>query len=74
MTPFHLEILLHYSYSNQPFERATASAHDEVARDLVKLGVLEVCGDGYQGNDKGRAWVDFMLKTPLPVQKWVLPE
>ena len=82
MTPFELDILLHY-YSciddhevtrrNPPIWPSTMAA-------LKECGLLaereEPLSDQslYYLTDRGHAYIEAVLEVPLPVQKWVLPE
>lgn len=57
MTPFHLEILLHFCTSNARFPREDAPAFHQYAMELVDKGVLlAVSGCSYEVTEKGKAW------------------
>lgn len=78
LTPLHLEILIHYHASPHVFPRSSQCS-DNYTRHLVSLGLLENAGvdvfDGckapFQLTEKGRAWLERVLSTPMPKQAWV---
>lgn len=80
MTPLHLKLLLHYysiaePYSMRDHAHAIAPATLEYTADLVSHGLIEVndsAASGYQCTDRGKVFIDALLATPLPVQKWVM--
>jgi len=49
--------------------------------DLVKMGFIEpdprispakAEPHGWQTTEKGRAWIEAMQRTPVPIQRWVV--
>ena len=82
MTPFELDILLHY-YSiaedhpvvnrKPPIWPETRKAFlDEGLMELVPMG--EVRWATYRLTERGQAYIKAILEVPLPVKKWVMPE
>ncbi|WP_226623101.1 winged helix-turn-helix domain-containing protein [Brucella anthropi] len=68
MTPYMLEILMHHHCSRSAFSRETAPAYKSTVDELVKLGLLERIEFGFvQSTERGRAYLDMVLATPLPV-------
>lgn len=82
MTPLQLTMMLHYYAIAEPYalrqpEHAGSAAVRDQRHELVMLELLRpVCGNasGYEVTDKGRAFVDALKSTPLPVCKWIIPE
>ena len=79
MTPYNIELLIHFHCSNARFPRDEAPIFDETIQEMFKLGLLEpaplpqVC----KITDKGRAHVHFICMMPLPMLGWstsVLPQ
>jgi hypothetical protein len=72
MSPFHLEILMHYLVSPAPF-RTDNQTFREYRQYWIETGCIEAgkSSGEYCVTDKGRAWMDKALSTPMPVQKWV---
>jgi len=76
ITPCHLEILMHYYVSPTVYPQHDAPAVIEYTQWLVDNGVLESHLDGesgYEVTEKGKAWIDLILATPMPVMKWCDP-
>lgn len=81
MTPLHIEILLWYHCRAEPFAiREPEHARSTVVRDfrasLMKDNLIyesSTSGSGYTLTDRGKAFIEFILDTPLPVCKWVRP-
>lgn len=74
-TPLHLEILLHALVQGTPFPRSSEGI-TEYRDHLVLAGLIELETDTdvamtFVITDKGRAWLDRALSTPLPTMKWV---
>ena len=67
MTPLHLEILMHYFVSGTMFPRSTPTI-TEYQGHLVELGLLDT---ELSVTEKGKLWIERVLNTPMPVQKWV---
>lgn len=72
LTPLHLEILMHYYVSPDPF-RDDSEGIRSYRQYWVEVGCLSRCDDlsGYCVTEKGRAWLRKALSTPMPTQKWV---
>ena len=77
MTPFETEILLHYYSRNIDHEVVLknppiwAETRDMMLRsDLL----IKVQSDmrSYDIGERGRVWIEHVLKTPPPVQQWVM--
>jgi hypothetical protein len=73
MTPYELEILLHYYVSPAPFARITAPAFLGAVGGLIGDDLLQLDEGGYHVTDKGLAFVRMVLATPLPEQEWTDP-
>ena len=80
MTPFEIEILLHYHVSTAPHR---------VEHDIVPIwpvtrewffaeGLLEqfasMNGGSYRTTERGKAWIDYVCNLPLPEKSWKMPK
>ena len=73
ITPLHLEILMHYFVYATPF-RADSETIRSYIQYWVEVGCLEPTDAGtlsYDVTEKGQAWINKVLSTPMPTQKWV---
>lgn len=78
LTPFRLEILLHYFYSAEPHPRIKEACVLAVIDHWINQGVMqrEIYTESAGGNritEKGNAWVNFILDTPMPIPTWIDP-
>ena len=81
MTPFELEVLMHYYVTPAPHRvelenpPVWAAMRDWfIAEDLLKARTERTRGDGtYLVTERGAAYVEHVLQTPLPLQKWYVP-
>ncbi len=88
LSPLELKILLHYHVCNMQYPNVGHKLVDEAIRGFIQDGVLttysikeiaDALTDGSTDtatgklSDKGKAWVNMILSTPVPVQKtiWV---
>lgn len=82
MTPFELDILLHYyghaddhsvMFDNPPIWTATRDAFK--AEELLGERPAGKSGSDslYYLTDRGKAYIEAVLAVPLPVSRWVLP-
>lgn len=55
----------------EDFRRAGAGTYEDGLAWLRKNNLI---GDDNCMTDKGRAWIEHMLVTPLPVQSWHIPD
>ena len=72
ISPAYLEILIHCHCVPSPIEDSDA------VELFLRDGIIEPDprrnGPGmYQTTDKGAAWLEMMLATPYPVNKWIDP-
>ncbi len=80
MTPFELDILLHYYghaddhpvvARNPPIWKETRDAFRE--KGLLETDTTMESTATYRLTERGKAYIDAMLALPLPVQIWVMP-
>lgn len=75
MTPLQIRMLLHYSYSPDPFQPWGAAQSE--ARDRFREEKLiddEGCGPcSARLTERGQAYVGFLIAMPLPVANWSIP-
>lgn len=74
-SPNNLDILLHHYCSSAPHERESAPAVVEGHRFLInELMIKSTPTPGvYEVTDKGRTFIEHLMKVPFPVQKWEVP-
>ena len=65
MTPLHIEIMLHYSYTDTPFKNWQAPAQREYIKNLCESRMLKGALLQYTITDKGRAYVERLLAIPI---------
>lgn len=75
-SPLQIIIMLTCYYSPEPasevgVERWHSKAADDIREQLRKDGLID---DFNAVTERGRAWVEYICRTPLPVQSWILPE
>ncbi len=74
-TPGDLELLLHCHYSVDPHPRLNAPAIQEGIKKWGFYGMIERTDtDVFTTTSRGRAWIEYLLSTPLPEENWVVPE
>lgn len=84
MTPFELDILLHYYAhtvdhpvveENPPIWAETLDAFlsEKLLQHNPKVPPPGYSGRIYCLTERGRAYIGFVLEVPLPTTKWVLP-
>lgn len=76
MSPLKLTILLHYYASSEDFDPGNPNI-SMFLNELFNEGLLDesVKDDNIDETyhyltDKGRAYIDYILATPLPTMKW----
>jgi hypothetical protein len=80
MTPFSIEIVLHYYYSPEEHRGSHAPIWGGTIQFLLDEGLLakraelSEYGASYEATEKGRAYVEALCAMPFPVQKWVMPK
>lgn len=78
MTPFEFGIVLHYYTSCAAHPSLGCPIWDETVRSLSVSGLIGVIlerGDKeIIVTDKGKAWIEHAINTPLPEMKWIIPE
>lgn len=77
-TPLHIELMLHYCASNVRHPRAHAPAVADCTKELQKHGLIELTPDespvDYAATEKGKAFLELICQTPLPVRAWMHPD
>ena len=79
VTPLMLDMATHYfvhSFADYPLILEN-EVRREQAEFLVEAGILahsvEPGNTHYRITEKGTAWLEMILATPFPVQRWVAP-
>lgn len=72
-------LLWHYFVPVSPYPEPCGN-HRRFVDNLIGEGLLEydrerahLSTDQFEVTERGRVYVEALLKTPLPVQKWVVP-
>lgn len=79
MTPLALEMLCYFCTRAVPEADPFPNIHREPQQEIVKwfldAEVIRTTGhkDKPEATDKGRAWLELILQTPMPVQRWADP-
>lgn len=76
MTPLDLNVLIECCTSVEPgcnwYPEHWDSWAAQVTRTEFRLqGVID---DNNKATEKGKAWLEFICQTPMPIQEWKLPE
>lgn len=81
MTPLELKILLEYYLGNNPGEKMDiefwhSERSQEARQKFLDEDVLVYQDHAAEITEKGKAWVEYILATPMPVEttRWILPE
>jgi hypothetical protein len=76
-SPLEIELLLKaYYYEIEPKDiitRAHSCGVEQLLRsELIDLDVIKIKGS-YTITEKGKAFIEMLLNTPLPTLKWIDP-
>lgn len=71
-TPLHIELMLHFSTSDAPFHQPSPVAEDYTS-DLIDKGLVQKTAYGHGVTSAGRAFIDLLCSTPLPVSGFFDP-
>lgn len=78
MTPFELDILLHYygCADDHPVVQRNPPIWPETRDAFLETELMEFAVPGesatYRLTARGKAYIEYVLAVPLPVVKWVL--
>ena len=72
MTPLGITVVLHYYTTPEALPNSDAPAVREMVSSLIRDGILgrEALGLPFV-TDRGRAWIELLLRTPFPRMAWV---
>jgi len=80
MTPYEINVALHYHSHVDDFSHQGAPIWDETAKWFLDNGLLVMRFHEdpaypriYDPTPKLHAYVEMLCETPLPVQKWIRP-
>jgi len=69
-TPLHIELLIHYACSREPYPRIHAPAVREYTEELCKAGLIEPdlfgCPNAYHTTGRGDQMLSKLEEVPLP--------
>lgn len=74
MTPFEIELLIHYYCSASPFPRNDAPIMEDTIKWFLENDLIEFYGkekDCYRTTDKGEAHIIQLCSLDLPERAWV---
>ncbi len=81
MPPCYFRLLMHYYCSPEEHEDVVKGEFNGNVKWLLEQGLIcerdaddREYGGTYRATDRGTAYVVAALSTPLPVQRWVIPE
>lgn len=79
MTPFEIDILLHYATTrgDHPLIDNPPPIWGRTITEFLEMGLLATGTDGvtaYVATDRLRAYAEALQRVPLPVQSWVMPD
>lgn len=75
LAPCHIQFLLACHVSGNPpkylgIDYWNSSTGETVRRWLVENNLVD---HNYEITDRGRAYIEFICETPMPICKWVRP-
>lgn len=79
ITPFQLDVLLHYYTVAEDHPKIKLAVFKEVAEDLIKDSLLEPStpqigfDTKYQVTQRGALYLESILSMPLPIAVWAMP-
>lgn len=76
MTPLEISLVLHYHCTPGPHPQAHAPAVREAIERFMREDILEYDPEharAYKVAERGRALVEMLCATPLPVVRWCDP-
>lgn len=76
LSPYELEILIHYYSKVGEFPNQDNEAFQAAIRRFVNAGLIKINGptSSYRGNHEAlQVFFDKVLSTPLPANRWVMP-
>lgn len=79
MTPFELDILLHY-YARADQHRVVREnppIWERTKVDMIKEELLKpssFAAETFEIGERGKAYIEHILSIPLPVKQWVIPK
>lgn len=68
MTPLHMIILIECFLGQEHSWTDDATGSDKAVMDLEEDGLIS---PDFKITNKGLAWIERAVSTPMPVQKWV---
>lgn len=77
MTPYQINIMLHYHCCVGPWPLYNAPIFEETVNGLVDEGLLQHLHEPqpwcFKTTERGKALVQMWCETPLPEQMWLDP-
>lgn len=76
MSPYEIELALHYYYSATDYEGRGEPIKDQTLQAFVNDGLLSdsvTLTPRYRPTGRLLAYVEALCAVPMPVQKWVMP-
>jgi hypothetical protein len=77
MSPSDLEVLIHCHAIAGIHPRADAPAVRDVLERFRSNDIIEECSGDRRGEfyttERGKAWLEMILRTPMPVEAWIDP-
>jgi hypothetical protein len=79
VTPFEIDILMHYYTTPGDHERSAYPGVVEALADLARQDLLEPLpqpteyGANWRLTERGEVYCVALTRVPLPVKRWVMP-
>jgi hypothetical protein len=77
MSPSDLEVLVHCHACVGVHPRIDAPAVRDAIERFRSADIIEECSHPRRGEfyttDKGKAWLEIILRTPMPTKAWIDP-
>jgi len=73
MSPYEIELLIHYYVSPAPHPRSEVSTIAGATQSFLTNGLIkldETTESGYTITERGAAHIRLLCSTPWPVQQW----
>ena len=73
ISPTGLKVLLHLFTVSSPYPQNRETWFDNLMTQWTEDGIVRAKGDTYELTHKGCAWMEMILATPMPVERWCDP-
>ena len=74
LTPYELSLLIHFHIRPVKYGSPHSDLYSDACQLFLKLGVIDsndTCESGFETTALGTAWIDSILKTPIPTTAFI---